>query len=686
MKLVTFQLGLDLFGADVLSVDRVLRYSPPNCVPDVPSWIEGVIEHRGKVVPIVDLRRRVELSDDSITPETRILVLNTPTGYVGVIVDMVHEVAMIAAASVSPPPPLFRGLPPNSFAASPRFAINWSWFSTSTVCWRAPIASRSISRRRLGEARASWLSERSTSFGRGGRRSTRDSTSPAPQRSSTQLKAQIGALFKAVEQEIAGTERASAPTCCSSWRSGRGVKAQGQPSRRAAVRAAKSRGCTPTTSARRPSSRRDGARSRSAITPARKQRLTKALQLSPNDPQAESLLGWALMLQDKFDDALLNFQKVLVREPQNALARINVGYICLKKGIFGEAIEHLSRAIRLDNDKKATLYAHFYLGLVYLERDMFEDAQTFFQKTIALGPNLIEAYYELGRAYWFNGQRDEAIETWKSGFAANKFNPWGKRCADVLKTVEAGESPRRSRASAVACAALSSRLAVLLAAVARRVAARAQDAAPERLDRGRFTAVFFPGDRALATSLLDGAVQNDTFPGLAAAAPARAAGDRAGPSSFSRVGRSGRARVGRGDHLSGIAAHRDAGTVERERRRRSARSVPPRGRAPGVARIPGRLAAALVRRGLRELCGARVDARGCAGGEPRAGAARHADVRRARPQFAGGSATAQNAYALGVPRGGRARVDRYGARAFAVLRHVANEPVAWTWRCARRSA
>jgi tetratricopeptide (TPR) repeat protein len=147
------------------------------------------------------------------------------------------------------------------------------------------------------------------------------------------------------------------------------------------------------------------------------------------------------MLQDKFDDALLTFQKVLVREPQNALARINVGYICLKKRIFGEAIEHLSRAIRLGNDKKATLYAHFYLGLVYLERDMFEDAQTFFQKTIALGPNLIEAYYELGRAYWFNGQRDEALETWKAGFAANKFNPWGKRCADVMQTVAGGGEP-----------------------------------------------------------------------------------------------------------------------------------------------------------------------------------------------------------------------------------------------------
>ena len=169
--------------------------------------------------------------------------------------------------------------------------------------------------------------------------------------------------------------------------------------------------------------------------------LTKALQLAPNDPQGLSLLGWAQMLQEKYDDALMQFSKVLMHEPGNALARINVGYICLKKRIFGEAIEHLSRAIRLDSDRKATLYAHFYLGLVYLERDMFEDAQTFFQKTLVLGPNLIEAYYELGRAFWFNGQRDEALQTWRDGFAANKFNPWGKRCAEVLVTVEQGGEP-----------------------------------------------------------------------------------------------------------------------------------------------------------------------------------------------------------------------------------------------------
>ena len=130
-----------------------------------------------------------------------------------------------------------------------------------------------------------------------------------------------------------------------------------------------------------------------------------------------------------------------MRQPTNALARINVGYICLKKGAFGEAVEHLSKAIRLDSDRKATLYAHFYLGLVYLEREMYEDAQTFFQKTIALAPNLLEAQFELGRAYWFNGQKDDATRTWQSAFDANKFNSWGKRCGEALEAVTAGGNP-----------------------------------------------------------------------------------------------------------------------------------------------------------------------------------------------------------------------------------------------------
>lgn len=110
VKLVTFQLGLDLFAADVFSVERVLRYAAPNGVPDVPEWIDGVIEHRGQVIPVVDMRRRIGLPATDATPDTRILVLTTTEGWIGAVVDAVHEVASIASTTVSAPPPLFRGL------------------------------------------------------------------------------------------------------------------------------------------------------------------------------------------------------------------------------------------------------------------------------------------------------------------------------------------------------------------------------------------------------------------------------------------------------------------------------------------------------------------------------------------------------------------------------------------------
>ncbi len=171
--------------------------------------------------------------------------------------------------------------------------------------------------------------------------------------------------------------------------------------------------------------------------------LRRALDLTPGNSEAETLLGWAQMLQEQYDSALLTFHNVLMRDPQNTLARTNVGFICLRKKSYGEAIEHLSRAIRLDNDRKATLYAHLYLGMVYREREMYADAELFFRKALELGPNLVQAWYELGRARWFAGDRDSAQHAWREGANANKFNPWGQRCAETLAQVERGSAPAR---------------------------------------------------------------------------------------------------------------------------------------------------------------------------------------------------------------------------------------------------
>jgi tetratricopeptide (TPR) repeat protein len=172
--------------------------------------------------------------------------------------------------------------------------------------------------------------------------------------------------------------------------------------------------------------------------------LRRALELAPEDNDAEALLGWAQMMQRQFDDALVTLRGVLARDPDHALAQANIGYISLRQQLFGDAIEQLSRAIRLEKDRKATLYAHLYMGMVYHEREMYDDAELFFKRTLELGPNLLQAWYELGRTLWFANRPEAAIGAWREGAEANKFNPWGKRCSEMMLFVLQGGTPPRS--------------------------------------------------------------------------------------------------------------------------------------------------------------------------------------------------------------------------------------------------
>ena len=109
-KLVMFRLGDDHFAADIVAVERVLRYAAPTGVPDMPAYIEGVMDYQGRVVPVVNLRRRFELPAAPSAGETRILVLNVSGEWIGVVVDGVTEVAAFDRSSLSAPPKLFRGL------------------------------------------------------------------------------------------------------------------------------------------------------------------------------------------------------------------------------------------------------------------------------------------------------------------------------------------------------------------------------------------------------------------------------------------------------------------------------------------------------------------------------------------------------------------------------------------------
>lgn len=108
-QLVTFRLGDDLFAADIFSVERVLRYAKPRPVPDLPSWMEGVIDYQERVVPVINLRARFGLS--GARPEgERIVVCQANGAWIGMTVDGVEEIATVDAAHIEPPPEVFRGL------------------------------------------------------------------------------------------------------------------------------------------------------------------------------------------------------------------------------------------------------------------------------------------------------------------------------------------------------------------------------------------------------------------------------------------------------------------------------------------------------------------------------------------------------------------------------------------------
>ena len=110
-QLVTFALGDDHFALDVREVERVLRWREPVPVPRLPGWVAGVVEHAGRTLPLVDLRRRFELPAAPADVEPRVLVVQPAAGErVGVVVDRVVDVSAVGAGRLDAAPALFRGL------------------------------------------------------------------------------------------------------------------------------------------------------------------------------------------------------------------------------------------------------------------------------------------------------------------------------------------------------------------------------------------------------------------------------------------------------------------------------------------------------------------------------------------------------------------------------------------------
>lgn len=110
VQIVTFRVGPEEFGLDVFSVLEVLRHQPVTPVPRAPAFVEGVIDVRSVLVPVVDLRRRFEIPNSSVDAYTRIVVVEYHGDRLGLTVDSVSEVMRVPETAISEPPAYVRGL------------------------------------------------------------------------------------------------------------------------------------------------------------------------------------------------------------------------------------------------------------------------------------------------------------------------------------------------------------------------------------------------------------------------------------------------------------------------------------------------------------------------------------------------------------------------------------------------
>jgi purine-binding chemotaxis protein CheW len=102
-QLVVFTLGAEEYGVPITLVQEIIRYTPPRPIPGSRSHVEGVINLRGRIIPVVDLRARFGVAGDR-PAEAKIVIVEMTELTVGIVVDEVREVLSVGADQCDAPP------------------------------------------------------------------------------------------------------------------------------------------------------------------------------------------------------------------------------------------------------------------------------------------------------------------------------------------------------------------------------------------------------------------------------------------------------------------------------------------------------------------------------------------------------------------------------------------------------
>lgn len=109
-QFVVFKLGKEEYGIDIMNVKEIGPYKESTKIPNSPSFIEGIINYRGEVIPIVNLKKRFKLKEKEIDGNTRIIVINLGEKQIGFIVDEASQTARLSDEDIDPTPDIVAGI------------------------------------------------------------------------------------------------------------------------------------------------------------------------------------------------------------------------------------------------------------------------------------------------------------------------------------------------------------------------------------------------------------------------------------------------------------------------------------------------------------------------------------------------------------------------------------------------
>jgi purine-binding chemotaxis protein CheW len=110
IQVACFLLGEDIYAVDIMRIKEIIRPQKLTTLPKSPSFVEGVLNLRGAVIPVIDLRKRFDMPPREIDQSSRLLIVAIARRMLGIVVDEVTEVITVPVADIKPPPQVNRGV------------------------------------------------------------------------------------------------------------------------------------------------------------------------------------------------------------------------------------------------------------------------------------------------------------------------------------------------------------------------------------------------------------------------------------------------------------------------------------------------------------------------------------------------------------------------------------------------